>query len=178
MLSTGEDGKLELLIRGSATRHPAPVYGGAPYYPTDPSISGGACSSLNPHVGLYYLSAMTSQGRPIGKTIFQSSTRTSSSSSSGATPDRDFIEDYPEIRGSAYSNPAIEVHRINMVGLARTNSQNSSSRYPTIRGSTAFDARTPSSKVVRNLNSDFNDVRLQTIIPHDSPLVALTQQEG
>jgi hypothetical protein len=102
MLSTGKDGKLELLIRGSAPRHPAPVYGGVPYYLTDPSISGGACSSLNLHVGLYYLSTITSQGRPIGKTIFQSSTRTSSSSSSGATLDRDFIEDYPEIRGSAY----------------------------------------------------------------------------
>jgi hypothetical protein len=40
---------------------------------------------------------MTSQGRPIQTTIFQSSTGISSFSYLGATPDRDFIEDYPEI---------------------------------------------------------------------------------
>jgi hypothetical protein len=64
-----------------------------------------------------------------------------------------------------------------------TNSQNSSSRYPTIRGSKVFDVRTLSNKVVWNLNPDFHAVRLQTItesiqcmVPQDSPLVALAQQ--
>jgi hypothetical protein len=44
------------------------------------------------------------------------------------------------------------------------------------------DARTPSSNIVRNLNLDFNKVRLQIImesiqwvVPPDSPLVALAQ---
>jgi hypothetical protein len=125
---------------------------------------------------------MTSQGCPIGKTIFQSSTGTSSSSSLITTPNQDSIADYPKIRASACWNPVIEALRINMVGPARGNSQNSSSKYPTIRGSEASDAWTPSSKVVWNLNLDFNTVRLQTImesiqqmVPHGSPLMALAQ---
>jgi hypothetical protein len=84
---------------------------------------------------------------------------------------------------NTYWNPAIEAHRISMVGPARGDSQNSSSRYPIIRGSEASDARTPSSRVIQNLNPDFNVVRLQTIIEsiqwmvsQYSPLVALVQQ--
>jgi hypothetical protein len=183
MFTTGEDRNLELLTRGPAPRHPALVYEIASYYLADPSTSGGACSGLNPHVGSYCLSAMTSQGLPIGKIIFQSSTGTSSSSSLGVTPDRDSIEDYPKIGGSAYENPAIKAHRINMVGPARANSQNSSSRYATIWGSDASDARTPSNRVIQNLNPKFNVVKFQTImesiqqmVPHDSPLVTLAQQ--
>jgi hypothetical protein len=63
MFAAGEDGNLELLTRVLVPRHPWPIYGKAPYYPADPSTSstlGGACSGLNPHAGLYYLSAMTS----------------------------------------------------------------------------------------------------------------------
>jgi hypothetical protein len=70
-----------------------------------------------------------------------------------------------------------------MDGPARGNSQNSSSKYPTIGESKASDARTPSSNVVWNQNADFNAMRLQTImesiqrmVPQDSPLVALAQQ--
>jgi hypothetical protein len=64
-----------------------------------------------------------------------------------------------------------------MVGPDKGDSQNSSSKYPTINGSEASDAQTPSNNIVRNLNSDFNTVRLQTImVPPDSPLVALAQQ--
>jgi hypothetical protein len=103
--------------------------------------------------------------------------------SSRATLDRDSIEDYPEIRGSGYLNPAIETRCISMVGPARVNSQNSSNKYPTIRGSKTCDARTPSNRVIRNLNLDFNILRLQTIMEsiqwmvlQDSPLVALAQQ--
>jgi hypothetical protein len=62
-------------------------------------------------------------------------------------------------------------------------SQNSSSRYPTIRGSEASDARTPSNIIIQNLNLNFIAVRLQTImeliqcmVPQDFPLVALPQQ--
>jgi hypothetical protein len=101
----------------------------------------------------------------------------------GATPNRDSIEDYPEIGGSAYWNPAIEAYCISMVGLARADSQNNSSKYSTIRGSEASDTRTPSSRVLQILNPDFNTVRLQTImesiqrmVSQDSLLVALAQQ--
>jgi hypothetical protein len=106
-----------------------------------------------------------------------------SSSSPGATPDRDSKEDYLEIGGNAYWNPTIEARHVSMVGTARGDSQNSSSRYPTIRGSKSFDAQTPNNKVVWNLNPYFNVVRLQTIMEliqwmvlQDSPLVALDQQ--
>jgi hypothetical protein len=70
-----------------------------------------------------------------------------------------------------------------MMAPARGNSQNSSSKYPTVEGFEASDVWTPNNNIVRNLNLDFNTVRLQTIIesiqrmvPPDSPLVALAQQ--
>jgi hypothetical protein len=84
MFAAGEDGNLELLTQGPAPRHPAPVYGKTPYYPTDPSTSSGTCSDLNHYAWQYYLSTMTSQERPIRKTILQSSAGASSFSSSGA----------------------------------------------------------------------------------------------
>jgi hypothetical protein len=105
---TREDGNLELLTPGPTPRHPMSVYEKAPYYPSDPSTSHRVYSGLNPYAGLYYLSAMTSRGRPIRKTILQSSAGASSSSSSEATPDQDSIEDYLEIRSSACWNPVIE----------------------------------------------------------------------
>jgi hypothetical protein len=145
-------------------RYPMPVYGTTPCYPTNPSTSGEAFLGLNPQAGPYYLSTMTSQGCPIRKTILWSSPRASSLSSLGATPDRDSIKDYPEIGGNACWNPAIEACCISMVGPVRGNSQNSSSKYPTIGGSEAFDAQTPSSNVVWNLNPDFNTVRLHMIM--------------
>jgi hypothetical protein len=126
---------------------------------------------------------MTSRGLPIWKTILQPLVGASSSSSLGETTDRDSAKDYPEIRGSACWNLVIEACRINMVGPARGDSQNSSSKYPTIGGFEASVARTPNNNVVRNLDSNFNTVRLQTImesiqrmVPPDSPLVALAQQ--
>jgi hypothetical protein len=153
------------------------------YYPVDPSTSGRAYSGLNPYAGSYYLCAMTSHRCLIGKTILQSLAGAMSSSSSGATPNRDSFEDYPEIRGSACWKPAIKACCINMVGQAGGNSQNNSSKYLTIGGSKAPDAWTPNNNIVQNLNPDFNTVRLQTImesiqwmVPLDSPLVSLAQQ--
>jgi hypothetical protein len=160
MFVIGKDKNLELLTRGPGPRHPAPVYGVSPYYPVNPFTSGGACSDLNPHAGPYYLSAMTSQGRPIGKTILHSLPKASSSSGLGATPDWDSIEDYPETRCNACWNPAIEACHISMVGPAKGNSQNSSIKYPTIGGFVASNAQTPSSNVVGDLNPDVNVVRL------------------
>jgi hypothetical protein len=60
---------------------------------------------------------------------------------------------------------------------------NTSSGYPTIRRSEATDAQTPSAGLVRNLNPEFNAVRLQAIMetiqrmtPDGSPLALLAQQ--
>jgi hypothetical protein len=70
-----------------------------------------------------------------------------------------------------------------MVGHGKADSRNSSSKYPTIRGSVASDARTPSNWVVQNLNLNFNAIRLQAtmvsiqrLVPQYSPLAALAQQ--
>jgi hypothetical protein len=101
MFATRDDGSLKLLTQGPAPRHHAPVYGQAPYLPVNPSTSGGACSGLNPNVGPYCLSAMTSRGLPIWKSTLQHLAGASSSSSSGETPDRDSTKDYPMIGGNA-----------------------------------------------------------------------------
>jgi hypothetical protein len=70
-----------------------------------------------------------------------------------------------------------------MVAPTGAPSQNSFNRYPTIRRSEAYDARTPNNRLARNLNSDINTVRLRTIMesiqrmtPEGSPLLALAQQ--
>jgi hypothetical protein len=76
---------------------------------------------------------MTSQGLPIGASIFQLLAGTTSSSSSGASLELDSIEDYLEIKDSSCWNLAVEARRINMVALARAPSHNNFSRYPTIR---------------------------------------------
>jgi hypothetical protein len=67
-----------------------------------------------------------------------------------------------------------------MVASVGAPSHNSYIRYPTIRRSETFDARTLNDEMIRNLNSDFNGVQLQTIMEsiqpmtHEgSPLVAL-----
>jgi hypothetical protein len=132
MFAAGDDGILEFITRGPAPRHLAPVYGQAPYLSANPSTSGGAWLGLNLYVGPYYLSARTSQGCLIRI-----------SSSSGTIPDRDFIEDYPEIGGSVRWNSAIKACHINMVGPAKGNSQNISSKYPTIGGSETSNTSTP-----------------------------------
>jgi hypothetical protein len=137
MFTTGDDESLELLTQGLVPKHLASVYGISPYYLADPSTPGGACLGLNPHARPYYPSVMTSQGRSIRKTILQPLARASSSSSSRATPDRDSVEDYLEIGGSACWNHAIKARRINMVGPARA---------------------------ILRIAPDFSTVRLQTIM--------------
>jgi hypothetical protein len=70
-----------------------------------------------------------------------------------------------------------------MVAPNGDQSHNSSSGYPTIGRSKTTDAQTPSAGLVRNLNPDFNTVRVQAIMetiqrmtPDGSPLALLAQQ--
>jgi hypothetical protein len=70
-----------------------------------------------------------------------------------------------------------------MVVPTEAPSHNSCSRYPTIERSEMSDAQTPNNGMIQNLNSNFNAVRLQTIMesiqrmaPEGSPVVALAQQ--
>jgi hypothetical protein len=149
MFDTGEDGNLELLTQGPSPKHPAPVYGQALYLPASSSTSGGACSDLNPYEGSYHGAAKTTQGLPIGAHMFQSSIGTMGSSASEVSPDHDSTDDYPEIGGSTYWNFTKEGHLIIIVPQAGAPSQNSSSRYPTIRRSKASNAQTPSDKLAR-----------------------------
>jgi hypothetical protein len=97
-----------------------------------------------------------------------------------ASPDQDSSDDYLEIRISACGDSVGEGRLIFMVAPNVDPSYNSSSRYPTIMRSEASDARTPNEGMIQNLNSDFNDIRLQTIMesiqrmaPEGSPLIAL-----
>jgi hypothetical protein len=70
-----------------------------------------------------------------------------------------------------------------MVAPDEDRARNNSSGYPTIGRSEASDVQTPSMRLVRNLNSDFNAVRVQAIMetiqrmtPDGSPLALLAQQ--
>jgi hypothetical protein len=70
-----------------------------------------------------------------------------------------------------------------MVAPNRDRSHNSSSGYPTIGRSKASDAQTPSTGLARNLNPNFNAVRVQAIMetirrmaPDGSSLALLAQQ--
>jgi hypothetical protein len=107
----------------------------------------------------------------------------SSSSSLALTPDSDLSDDYPEIGASTYGEPTKGGHLIYMVALNGDRLNNTSSKYPTIGRSEASDAQTPCSSLVRNLNLNFNAVRvlaimeiIQRMAPDGSPLAVLDQQ--
>jgi hypothetical protein len=142
--------------------------------------SGGACSGLDPFIGLYIRTAKLVLGIPIVTSILRPFVRASSSSSSASSPGRDSSDDYPEIEASAYGNSAEDGHLILMVAPNGDQSHNSSNGYPTIGRSEASNAQTPSVSLDRNLNPDFNVVWVQAIMetiqrmaPDGSPLVVL-----
>jgi hypothetical protein len=88
-----------------------------------------------------------------------------SSSSAYAWPsDPDSSDDYLKIRANACGEPTEGSCLICMVALNDDQSQNISSRYPTIGRSEASDARTSSDGLVQNLNLDFNAVWVQAIM--------------
>jgi hypothetical protein len=64
MVVTGEDENLKMLPPGSVPERLTPVYGQASCPPTISSISGGACSGLNPYVGPYIYIAKLVRGIP------------------------------------------------------------------------------------------------------------------
>jgi hypothetical protein len=124
MFTTGEDGNLELHVRGLQPRQWVPIYGGALHYPIGPSSTttsapGGVRYGLNPCVEPYTLTVMTSWGQMIRAPIFQPSAGTLSSTSSGAPTDQDLVEDYHEIGGSIYWNPTAKDYRMNIMGATR-----------------------------------------------------------
>jgi hypothetical protein len=173
--AVGEDENLKMLSPGSTPEHLAPVYGHAPCFPATSSTSGSTCSGLDPCAGLYIRTA-----KLIQRILVVTSAGASSSSSSAASPDQDSVDDYPKIGVSTCGDSAGEGCLIFMVAPVGEPSHNSSSRYPTIRRSEISDARTSDSRLVQNLNPDFNVVRLQPIMEsiqlmalEGSPWVAL-----
>jgi hypothetical protein len=82
----------------------------------------------------------------------------------GSVPDQDLTDDYPKIGESTCWNSTNEGRLIIMVAPTGATSHNSSSRYPTIGRSEASSARTPNDRMIQNLNSDFNAIRLHCIV--------------
>jgi hypothetical protein len=153
--AAGEDRDLKMLLPGPAPEHPTPA---------PSSASGGACSDLDPFVGLYICTVKLAQGIPIVTYTLQPFIGASSSSSSSSSPGRDSSDDYPEIGANACGNSTEDGCLILMVAPNGDWSCNRSSGYLTIERSEASDAQTSSTGLVRNLNPDFNAVRVQAIM--------------
>jgi hypothetical protein len=170
----GKDEDLKMLPPETAPEHPAPVHS---------STSDGTCSGSDPFTGLYNRTVKLIQGILIVMSTLRPFVGASSSSSSASSPDRDSSSDYPEIGASACGTTTEDDRLILMVAPDGDWACNSSSGYSTIGRSEATDAQTPSERLVQNLNSDFNVVRVQTIVetihrmsPNGSPLVLLAQR--
>jgi hypothetical protein len=140
-------------------------------------------SGLDPFAGLYIRTAKLVRGISIVTSTLRTFTRAASSSSSASSPSQDSSDEYPEIGASAYGKSAEDSCLILMVAPNGDWSRNSSSGYPTIGRSETSGAQTPSMGLVRNLNPDFNAIRVQAIMeiiqhmtPDGSPLALLAQQ--
>jgi hypothetical protein len=172
-----------MLPPGPAPERLASADGQAPWSLMTSSTSDGVCSGLDLFEGLYIHTAKIVRGISIVTPTLRPLARASSLSSSSASPNQDSSDDYPEIGISVCGDSSWEGHLISMVAPNGDSSHNSSSRCPTIGRSEASDAQTPNDGMIRNLNPDFNVIRLQTIMesiqrmaPEGSPLVALVQQ--
>jgi hypothetical protein len=147
--AAGEDGDLRMLPPSEATEHTAPS-----------SASSGTQADLDFFDGLYIHTAKLVRGTPVVTTILRPCAGASSSSSSVLSSDQGSSEDYPEI-GVSTCGSSVDISRlIFMVAPNDDQPRHSSSGYPTIGRSEASDARTPSTGLIRNLNPDFNVVRV------------------
>jgi hypothetical protein len=170
--AAGEDGDLRMLPPGEAAEHIAPL-----------SASSETQAESDLFDGPYIRTVKLVRGIPVVTTILRPCAGASSSSSSALSSDQGSSEDYPEIRVSSCGSP-VDVNRlICMVAPNEDQPRHSSSGYPTIGRSEASDARTPSTRLIQNLNPDFNVIRVQAIMetiqrmaPDGSPLALLAQQ--
>jgi hypothetical protein len=150
---------------------------------TSSSASGRSYIGSCRCVGNYIRTAKIVWGIPVVTSIFRPLAEASSSSTSPSTPDSDSSNDCPEIGANDCGEPVKDGRFIYMVAPNGDRSSNTSSRYPTIMRSETSDARTLNGGLARNLNPDFNAVRVQTIMEtiqcmasEGSPLVVLAQQ--
>jgi hypothetical protein len=151
--AAGEDGDLQMLPPGEATEHTAPL-----------SASSSTLADSDFFDGLYIHTVKLVRGILVVTTILRPCTGASSSSSSALSSDQGSSKDYPEIGVSTCGSSADISHLICMVVPNEDQPRHSSSGYPTIGRSEASDARTPSTGLIRNLNPDFNAVRVQAIM--------------
>jgi hypothetical protein len=170
--AAGEDRDLRMLPPGETTEHTA-----------HSSASSGTQADSNFFDGLYIRTVKLVRGIPIVTTILRPCAGASSSSSSALSSDQGSSEDYPEIGVSTCGSSADISRLIFMVAPNEDQPHHSCSGYPTIGRSEASDARTPSTGLIRNLNPDFNAIRVQAIMetiqrmaPDGSPLALLSQQ--
>jgi hypothetical protein len=126
-----EDGDLKMLPPGLAPEHLALA---------SPAVSGRSCSGSDLCAGSYIRTSKNVQGIPVVTSILWPLAGASSSSTSASTTDPDSSDDYPEIRASACGEPVEGGHLICMVAPNGGRSNNTSSRYPTIRRSEVSDA--------------------------------------
>jgi hypothetical protein len=171
--AAGEDGDLRMLPPGEATEHTAPS-----------SASSGTKADSDFFDESYIRTVKLVRGIPVVTTILQPCAGASNSSSSALSSDQGSSEDYPEIGVSTCGSSADISRLIYMVAPNEDQPRHSSNGYPTIERSEASDARTPSTELIRNLNPDFNVVRVQAIMETiqrmapDGSLLALLAQQG
>jgi hypothetical protein len=170
--TAGEDGDLRMLPPGEATEHTAPS-----------SASSETQVDLDFFDGSYIRMVKLVREIPVITTILRPCAGASSSSSSALSSNQGSSKDYPEIGVSTCGSSTDISRLICMAAPNEDQPRHSSSGYPTIERSEASDARTPSTGLIRNLNPDFNDVRVQAIMetiqrmaPDGSPLALLAQQ--
>jgi hypothetical protein len=162
--ATEEDGNLRMLPPEPSPECLTPIDGQDPCRLATSSTSGGACTVLDSCAGLYICTAKLVRGIQAMSSILRPSVRASSSSLSVASPNKDSCDDYPKIGMRTYGDSIGEGCLIFMVAPTGNPSHNSSSRYPTIGRSEAFDARTSNNRMIWYLNPNFNVVQLHTII--------------
>jgi hypothetical protein len=147
--AAGEDGDLRMLPPGEAAKHTAPS-----------SALSGTQADLDFFDEPYIRTVKLVRGILVVTTILRPCGRASSSSSSALSSDQGSSEDIPEIGVSTYGSSADISRLICMVAPNEDQPRHNSSGYPTIGRSEASDARTPSTGLIRNLNPDFNVVRV------------------
>jgi hypothetical protein len=169
--AAGEDGDLRMLPPGEAAEHITPL-----------SASSETQAESDLFDGPYIHTVKLVRGIPVVMTILRPCAGAASSSPSALSSDQGSSEDYPEIRVNTCESSASTSRLICMVAPNEDQPRHNSSGYPTIGRSEASDARTPSTGLIRNLNLDFNDVRVQAIMetiqwmaPDGSPLALLAQ---
>jgi hypothetical protein len=169
--AAGEDEDLQMLPPGEAAERIAPS-----------SASSETQAESDLFDGPYIRTVKLIRGILIVMAILRPCAGAASSLPSALSSDQGSSENYPEIGVNTCESSTSTSRLICMVAPNEDQHRHSSSGYPTIGRSEASDARTPSTGLIRNLNPDFNAVRVQAIMetiqrmaPDGSPLALLAQ---